>query len=232
MRRRTERLLMIMMVSASSLLLMAADWPQFRGPTSAGVSDEKGLPTTWDRSEKNILWKTPLPGFGASSPIVQDGRIYLTCYSGYGYDEEAPGDIESLEQYIVSYNLEDGSLIFDLPLKAQQPEKPYHGIQALHGYSSGTPATDGKHLFAFFGMSGVGAITLSGEALWHQSVGTGTHSHGSGSSPTLHKNLVIVNATVEYGALVALDKQSGQGVWRAEEVKNAWKTKLSFSTVN
>ena len=225
MRLCTKRL-MIMMVSASSLFLMAADWPQFRGPASAGISDEKGLPTTWDRSGKNVLWKIPLPGFGASSPIVQDGRIFLTCYSGYGYDKETPGDIESLEQHIVSYNLEDGSFIYDLPFKTQQPEKPYRTVQALHGYSSGTPATDGKHLFAFFGITGVEAVTLSGKALWQQSVGTGTHFFGSGSSPTLYKNLVIINATVECGAVVALDKITGQEVWRAEGVKSAWNTPL------
>ena len=58
----------------------AEDWSQFRGPNSQGVSGETGLPLEWSAT-KNIAWKTPLPGPGASSPITYRDRVYVTCYS-------------------------------------------------------------------------------------------------------------------------------------------------------
>jgi hypothetical protein len=59
----------------------AADWPQFRGPGGLGISPAAGLPTTWGKAD-NLVWKTPLPGPGASSPVVLGDKIYLTCYTG------------------------------------------------------------------------------------------------------------------------------------------------------
>src|SRR5262245_55747313 len=55
----------------------ASNWPQWRGQQSSGVSEEKNLPTEWG-ADKNILWKTALPGRGHSSPIVWNDRIFLT----------------------------------------------------------------------------------------------------------------------------------------------------------
>ena len=52
----------------------AADWPQFRGPDAAGRSDATGLPTTWGDTN-NVVWKTELPGFGASSPVTFGDKI-------------------------------------------------------------------------------------------------------------------------------------------------------------
>ena len=55
----------------------AEDWPQFRGPTGQGHSTERGLPLDWSES-KNVIWKTPVPGSGWSSPVVGGGQIWLT----------------------------------------------------------------------------------------------------------------------------------------------------------
>jgi hypothetical protein len=66
-------------------VLMAADWAQFRGPHGLGVSDEKDLPTKWSSTE-NIVWKTDLPGPGASCPVTHGDRVFITCYSGYGLE--------------------------------------------------------------------------------------------------------------------------------------------------
>src|SRR5579871_2866777 len=61
----------------------AEDWPQFRGPAGQGCSQEKALPVHWDDHSGNIRWKTAIPGQGASSPIVSQGRVYLTtAYEG------------------------------------------------------------------------------------------------------------------------------------------------------
>src|SRR5262249_58696910 len=79
----------------------AADWPGFRGPHGTGVSQETGLPVHWGEKE-NVVWKTRLPGPGASSPIVWGDRVFVTCYSGYGEGKSQPGDMEQLRRYLVS----------------------------------------------------------------------------------------------------------------------------------
>src|SRR5436309_4798863 len=62
---------------AASSALRADDWPQFRGPTGQGHSNERGVPVDWSETH-NVRWKTPVPGRGWSSPIVSDGKVWLT----------------------------------------------------------------------------------------------------------------------------------------------------------
>lgn len=201
----------------------AADWPQFRGPAGVGVSREPGVPTTWS-AEENVVWKTRLPGFGASSPITLGERIFVTCYSGYGLDRDEPGPQEQLLHHVVCVDRPTGKTLWDRRSRARLPEREYGGLVALHGYASGTPVTDGEAVYAFFGQSGVWAYGLDGELLWRVDVGKGTHDWGSGSSPILAGQLLVVNASVESQAVVALNKQSGDEVWRAGDVKESWST--------
>ncbi|OHB82319.1 MAG: hypothetical protein A2V98_10175 [Planctomycetes bacterium RBG_16_64_12] len=209
-----------------ALLLVAADWTRFRGPDAEGVSDDAGVPATWS-AEENVVWKTPLPGFGASSPITLGERIFLTCYSGYGLNADEPGDPENLQLHVLAIHRADGKIAWEKTTKARLPEKPYdEGFIRLHGYASATPATDGKAVFAFFGRSGVLAYSLDGEPLWQAYVGDETHPWGSGTSPVLFKNLVIVNASIESQSVVALDNSSGQEVWRVGGIQRSWSTPL------
>ncbi len=203
---------------------LAADWPQFRGPDGSGVThDARGVPTEWSPTD-NIVWKTPMPGYGASSPIVLGDRAYLTCYSGYGLNEDEPGDETALKRHLLCVDLANGQVVWQHTFKPTEPIHEYQGFQALHGYASSTLATDGESLFYFFGSSGAGAVSLAGKPLWQTSVGTKTHNWGSGTSPVLAGDLVILNASVESGALVGLDKRTGQQVWRAEGIDDSWNT--------
>ena len=212
--------------SLSALLFVAADWPRFRGPNASGCSEDTGLPVRWSQGE-NVVWKTALPGFGASSPITLGDQIFLTCYSGYGLSQDAPGRQEGLRHHVLCINRTDGKIKWDRGVKAKLPEYEYdRGFIRLHGYASGTPVTDGEAVYAFFGRSGVYACTLAGKLLWHAEVGSNTHNWGSGTSPILYKNLVIVNASVESGSLVAIDKRSGREAWRAEGIGDSWSTPL------
>jgi hypothetical protein len=201
--------------------VLAADWPQFRGPNRDGATEDSGTPTQWN-SSTNVVWKQKLPGHGSSSPIVTDGKVFLTCYSGYGLDERNPGDQSALVRQVLAFDLKTGKPLWDFPAKASLPEEDFRGFQALHGYASSTPATDGTLLYVFLGKNGVGALTLDGKPKWSQLVGTGKHNWGSGTSPVLHKNLVIVNASVESGALVALNKMTGKQAWSQKGVRSAW----------
>ena len=97
----------------------------------------------------------------------------------------------------------------------RKPKQPESARVRDHGYAAPTPATDGEFLYVFFGKTGVLKFDLSGNQLWQADVGSETHGWGCGTSPVLFENLVIVNASVESGSLVAIDKASGNEVWRA-----------------
>src|SRR5687768_4892034 len=73
------------------------DWPQFRGPNGSGVAAGPAAPVKWGPAE-NVLWKTPLPGAGTSSPILIKDRIFLTAHSGYAVPGEGGGDIGQLKR--------------------------------------------------------------------------------------------------------------------------------------
>jgi outer membrane protein assembly factor BamB len=205
----------------------AADWPQFRGPGGSGVSKDKGLPVAWS-ADRNVAWKTALPGPGASSPIVVGGRIFLTCYSGYAEDRLAgePGDIKNLKRHLMCLDRNGGKQLWAREVAAAQPEAAMQTFLNLHGYASSTPIADGKHVYVFFGRTGVFAFDMEGKEVWKADVGTRTDNWGSGTSPVLYKELVIVNAGVESGALVALDKNTGKEMWRAKDISESWSTPI------
>src|SRR6185503_14794733 len=100
----------------------ASDWPQFRGPTASGQSDAKGAPLTWS-DDKNIVWKTALPGPGASSPIVHGNRVFLTCFTGFATSSQEPGDMANRTRHLLCLNLADGKINWDTPIPAELPEQ-------------------------------------------------------------------------------------------------------------
>lgn len=199
----------------------AQDWPQFRGPGGLGVSPATGLPTTWGKTE-NVVWKTPLPGPGSSSPVVLGDKIYLTCYTGYTPDGR--GDMEKLRLHVVALDRETGKLLWNTEVMPKLPEQPR--IREGHGYATSTPATDGERLYVFFGKTGAFAFDLTGKQLWQADVGSGLNGWGSAASPVLHGDLVLINASVESESLYGLDRTTGKEVWRARGIKEAWNTPL------
>lgn len=199
---------------------VAEDWPQFRGPGSQGISQDKGLPVTWNDNE-NIIWKTKLPGPGSSSPIILKDRVYVTAYSGYGMGVEKPGKLDDLMLHVVCLDAKDGKIIWDTEVKPAPGESK--NVRD-HGYAAQTPATDGEAIYVFFGKTGVMKFDLDGKKLWQTEVGSGIHAWGSGTSPVLYKDLVIVNACIESGSLIALDKKTGKEVWKQPGMEMSWNT--------
>ncbi len=129
--------------------------------------------------------------------------------------------MEDLRLHVLSVDARSGKIMWQRTIKPALPES--RRVRD-HGYAAPTPVTDGKHLYVFFGKSGVFKLDFSGKILWNTSVGTKTHPWGCGTSPILYKNLVIVNASVESGSLVALEKESGREVWRAGGMVASWNT--------
>lgn len=209
--------------------LAAEDWPQFRGVFQDGVSPSKDVPTTWSDTE-NLLWKVDLPGPGGSSPVVAAGKVYVTCYSGYGLREGEGGDQSALARHVLCFDLKTGKQQWSFPAKALVPEEQFQGFQALHGYASSTPAVETDSIYVFFGKSGVGCLGVNGKPKWGCKVGDKTHGWGSATSPVIYKNTVIVNASVESGALVAINKKNGQIAWSTPGVRDAWNSPILVKT--
>lgn len=205
-----------------SLSAGAADWPGFRGPHGLGISEEKDLPTKWGDKE-NLAWKVDLPGPGSSSPVVWGDKVFVTCYTGYGIDRDNPGKPEDLRRHLICVDRKEGKILWDKEVKAKLPEAEFRGpFITLHGYASSTPVTDGERVYVFYGKSGVFAYDFAGKELWHESVGDETDSWGSGTSPILYKDFVIVNAAIESGNLVALNKKTGKEEWKTGGVSRCW----------
>jgi outer membrane protein assembly factor BamB len=203
----------------------ASDWSQFRGPGGLAVSDET-LPTTWS-GEQNILWKTELPGAGASSPIILGDRIYLTCYSGYNIPGGGSGSQDKLRLHLVALT-RDGKIRGTKDIVPKLPEQ--ERIREEHGYATNTPVADAERVIAFFGKTGVIAFDHRGVELWRTSVGENLSGWGSAASPVLYNGLVIINASVESESLVALDVKTGREVWRARGIKESWNTPILVTT--
>jgi len=205
---------LLMLISSS----VQADWMRFRGPNGSGVSDEKqATPAEWS-SQKNLKWKVALPGHGSSSPIIVGDKVFVTCWSGYGMNRNDPGDPKDLRRHLVCLDRKSGKTLWDKTVGPVLPEDVYTGMFAEHGYASHTPTSDGKRVYVYYGKSGALAYDLDGNQLWQTIVGDELDPRrwGSSSSPILYKNLLIVTATAESEAIVALNKETGKEVWRQE----------------
>jgi outer membrane protein assembly factor BamB len=206
--------------------LQGADWSQFRGPAGQGKAVTAEVPVTWNVDE-GLAWKTPLPGAGGSSPVVFEGKIFLTSFTGYGVPGQSGGSLSALKRHLLCLDRKSGRVLWQQDIPAAQPEQEK---VRDHGYAENTPLADAERLYAFLGKSGVFAFTHDGDRLWHADVGSGTHGWGSGTSPILYDDLVIVNACVESESLVALNKETGKEAWRARGIKESWNTPILVPT--
>lgn len=191
----------------STLQAGAQDWAEFLGPDGVARSSQS-VPTQWNETD-NIVWKLELPGAGSSSPIVVGDRVFVVCYSGQG---------SSLARHIVCVDKLSGKQIWAKEIAVDYREDPYSGYIREHGYASNTPVSDGKQLFVFLGKGGVHAFDLDGNKQWSVDVGkeSSNRQWGSAASLVLFENSVIVNASEEAQAIIALDKATGKELWRQE----------------
>jgi outer membrane protein assembly factor BamB len=185
-----------------------ANWPSFRGTNAAGVSDGTALPTEWDvPTGKNILWTTPIPGLGHSSPIVWGTRLFVsTSISGAEKPEMKVGlygDIASVNDtsphrwLIYALATRSGKVAWEKTVVTAVPKVKRHP-KATHANT--TLATDGKHLIAFFGSEGLYCFDLDGKLLWQKDLGVLNSAFfvapdaqwEFASSPIIHNDRVLV----------------------------------------
>jgi outer membrane protein assembly factor BamB len=194
----------------------AQNWPGWRGPSGDGIVHETGFPTSW--SDKDIAWKTPIPGKGHSSPIVWGDRVFVTsCIEGDNpKDKAAPR-----ERILVCVDRRKGSIIWQKTVVTAKLESCHNE----NSYASSTPATDGKLVFVTFlddPKVVVAAYDFDGNRVWRKSPGEFQSQHGFCSPPILYKDLVIVNCDQDGfkqskpAYIVALDKETGEEKWRID----------------
>ena len=196
-----------LMVSSSAA---AADWTQFRGPGSRGISDDTDVPTEWSDT-RNLKWRLELPGSGYSSPIVVGDRVFVTCYS------DASGDLGKLKRHLLCVDRHTGTTEWATTVPSNTTERPVPAFAGQPGYTSHTPVSDGERVYVLFGNTGVIAFDINGQQLWHTDVGAESASmFGSAASPIIHEDKLIVMAGAESESLRALDKLTGDEVWKSE----------------
>lgn len=213
-----------MLAALAAQAASPTDWPQFRGPQQDGDAGSAELPIEWG-AQQNVVWRKPMPGFGASSPVVIGDRIYVTYYDGYGLSEEEPGEKQNLKRHLRCVDKASGELIWD-QANDENADKAadYRGFIALHGFASSTPVVDESGVYVYYGTGGAALYSHDGKRVWQKVLGEKTHAFGTANSPVLYEDLVIINGFVECGAIVALDKKTGQERWRYDQVERAWNT--------
>jgi outer membrane protein assembly factor BamB len=210
-------------------------WPQFRGPGARGVGSNANLPDHWSTTE-NVAWKTDIPGRGWSSPIVWGNRVFLTTVVNLG-ESEAPtkglyrgGDRDKIvaaehQWKVLCLDLLSGKLLWERLVYRGEPSQPIH---IKNSYASETPVTDGERLYVCFGNVGLFCFDLDGRELWSKPIKPHTTFAGWGTaaSPVLHGDrLYFIYDNQEQSYLLALDKRSGEQVWRIDrDEKSNWST--------
>ena len=228
---RSSILCCVAVVALAAGSAWAADWTQFRGPGGLATADDKTLPTKWD-SEANVAWKVALPGPGTSSPIVVGDKIFITCYTGYGVDPQAPGSQGDLVYHLLCLKRSDGSTVWDKTLTLDAKVPSYGNMQALHGYASATPAADSDTVYTLFANGEVTAWGFDGSQKWTKNLGFRIHGWGAGASPVVADGTVLALESIRGGALVGLDKKTGNEVWRQAGIEEAWDTPLILKVGN
>ncbi|HEX3188095.1 MAG TPA: PQQ-binding-like beta-propeller repeat protein [Pyrinomonadaceae bacterium] len=233
---------------AATATSFAGNWPQWRGPDGSGISTEKNLPAEWSTT-KNIKWKTPIEGRGHSSPIVWGNKIFLTTaiegdvvpgakaarHVMDNKDFVHPDSIGANKKHtfrVIAIDRDNGKVLWQ---STAWEGTPYDDRHRKSSYAASTPATDGKLVYAYFGTEGLYAYDFNGKLAWKADLGKlGTVGMGTGTSPILFDNFVIVQCDEENGEasfIVGLDKKTGKEVWRTpRKVQVSWSTPLLVKT--
>lgn len=201
--------------------LRGDSWPEFRGPTGQGIVAAGKLPLEWGPT-KNVAWKQAIPGKGWSSPIVHEGRVYLTT--------AVP--IEKTNDYslrALGLDARTGKVLWNHEVfRLDGATAPR--VHAKNSHASPTPLTDGNRLYVHFGHQGTAALDLDGKVLWKNASFKYRPVHGAGGTPIfVGETLVFSCDGGDQQFVVALNRATGEVVWKTPRKSTAAK-KFSFST--
>lgn len=193
----------IVLALAVCAACLGANWPQWRGPSVTGVTEEKGFPTAWGGKENaNVLWKVELPKNeeSPSSPIVWGERVFVTT------------SLKEGKHRVTCYQRSDGKLLWDTPVA----NGPWKKTDGRGGVCAPTPCTDGEAVYALFGTAALAALNAAnGKPLWSIGLEQLDFDVAMGSSPILHgDSVILLSGLVKRNSnLTAFDKKTGKAKW-------------------
>ena len=210
------------------------NWPSFRGVNGSGLTENQDLPLEWDiKSGENIKWSYKTPGLGLSSPIIWEKRVFITTAIDQVADDSSLkvglyGDVESVENEnlhtweVICLDRDTGKEIWKKEAFRGVPKIKRHPKSS---HASSTAVTDGKHVLAFFGSEGLYCYDFDGNFLWKRDFGVLDSSWYTmpeaqwefGSSPIIHKGVVIIQVDVQKNSFIAaLDIENGETIWKTD----------------
>ncbi|MGB2809315.1 MAG: PQQ-binding-like beta-propeller repeat protein, partial [Sedimentisphaerales bacterium] len=188
------------------------NWNQFRGPNGQGVAKVDRIPVHFG-PESNILWKTAI-GAGKSSPVIWNGRIFLTA------KESADGK----ELVTLAIDREDGKILWLQVIQAETKVR----FHPMNGPASITPAADEKHVYVYFGTYGLLCYDHTGKKVWQRKIDTPKSKYGMATSPILYEDKVILVLDGDGGSsrLLAMNRDTGETAWEQPRLlfKAGWST--------
>jgi outer membrane protein assembly factor BamB len=194
-----------------------ADWPQFRGPDMAGISDETGLPDRWGPDE-NMRWSAALPGRGVSSPVVVGDRVFLTACSG----------LNQTRLHVFCFAADTGVKLWVRGFWATGPTN----CNPKTCVAAPTPAADHDRIFAFFATGDLFCLDHAGNVRWLRTLQIEypamTNLVGRGASPVIHDGIVIAPMESQGESyLFGIDRETGRNRWKVERpLENSYTTPL------
>jgi outer membrane protein assembly factor BamB len=226
-RLRAGRTCLVIAVALAAMPVLAdAPWPQWRGPDGQGHAPAThDLPITWSETD-NVAWKTPLPGRGWSSPVIDERLVWMTtALEREATDEEkARRAVEpsggqartvstSLSLRALAVDHATGRLVHDIELFAIDEPQPIH---ALNSFASPSPVLADGRLVCHFGDFGTACVeTATGKVLWAHRDLRLDHMNGPGSTPVVWNGLVVVNCDgIDVQFVAALDAETGRLAWK------------------
>ncbi len=178
-------------------VVLAGDWPQYRGPGGMGVV-ETPLPLEFG-PDRNVAWKTATPN-GGSSPVLTEDRVFLTAYK----DEKL---------YVLCLDRADGRVLW----RREVPRPRKEDFNKTHGPASSSPVTDGENVYAFFGDFGLISFGPDGDERWRLPLGPFANINGHGSSPILADGvLILVVDQNDNSYIMAVEKDTGIPIWKTD----------------
>ncbi len=179
------------------------EWTHFRGSDLRGISLDKSAPVSWTERD-NIAWKSPMEGRGWSSPVAYNAQVWYT-------DATRDGK----EMFAICTDFNTGENLFNV--KVFQPDTLYRK-HSINSWATPTPCIEKDYVYVHFGRYGTACLsTMTGEIIWSRTDLQCEHVQGPASSPIIYKDMLILHmegSDIQY--IVALDKSSGETVWKTE----------------
>lgn len=193
--------------------LCAEDWPQFRGAKSGGVSSKAKLPESFDgQTGANIAWKVAIPGRSVGGSIVIGDQVITTTSDG----------LEQRRIRLLSYDTATGKPRWEQQLVARG--RPY--CHPTSANAAPTPASDGKHVVAFYSSNDIACTDLQGNLLWYRSLASdfpkAGNDVGMSASPTIVEGVVVVQVECQGDSFaLGMNVEDGATVWKQERPRKA-----------